>query len=69
MSVRCDSEETMENNKIKPQETRGFDVENPSNAEGKNQGRQPANLHYIEGEYLQRLAAAYKRNNPVRRKP
>jgi len=35
------------NKKIKPQETRGFNVENPPNAEGKNHGRQPANLHYI----------------------
>ena len=30
-----------------PQETQGFNMENPSNVEGKNYGRQPANLHYI----------------------
>ena len=35
------------NSKIKPQETQGFNVENPSNVKGKNHGRQLANLHYI----------------------
>ena len=45
--VRNDGEQTAKNKKIKPQETRGFNVENPPNAEGKNHGRQPANLHYI----------------------
>ena len=41
-----DGEQTAKNNKIKPYETRGFNVENPPNVEGKNYGRQPANLHY-----------------------
>ena len=45
--VRSDGESTRKNNKIKPQETRGFNVENPSNAKRKNYGHQPANLHYI----------------------
>ena len=33
------------------QRTRGFNVKNPPNAEGKNHGRQPANLHYTEYGY------------------
>ena len=37
----------MKNNKIKPQKTREFNVENPPNVEGKNYERQPVNLHYI----------------------
>ena len=37
----------MKRNKINNKKTRGFNVENPPNAEGKNHGRQPANLHYI----------------------
>ena len=45
--VRNNGESTMKNNKIKPQETWGFNVENPPNAEGKNHERQLANLHYI----------------------
>ena len=40
--VRSDDEKTTKNNEIKPQKTRGFNVENPSNAKGKNHGRQPA---------------------------
>jgi len=32
----------MKTAKIKLQETQGFNVENPSNAKGKNHGRQPA---------------------------
>ena len=45
--VRNDGKETAKNSKIKPQETRGFNVENPSNVKRKNHGRQPATLHYI----------------------
>ena len=37
--VRSDGESTRKNNKIKPQETRGFNVENPFNAKEKNHGR------------------------------
>jgi len=40
--VRSDGEKTTKNNEIKPQKTREFNVENPSNAKGKNYGRQPA---------------------------
>jgi len=47
LCVGNDGEQTAKNNKIKPRETQGFNVENPSNAEGKNHGRQPSNLHYI----------------------
>ena len=46
-SVRCVGEKTTKNNKIKLQKTRWFNVENPSNAKGKNHGCQQANLHYI----------------------
>jgi hypothetical protein len=41
------AKKTAKNNKIKPQETRGFNVENTSNAKGKNHGCQAANLYYI----------------------
>ena len=40
--VRSDGEKMTKNRKIKPQKTRGFNVENSSNAKGKNHGRQPA---------------------------
>ena len=33
------------------QRTRGFNMKNPLKVEGKNYGRQPANLHYIECGY------------------
>jgi hypothetical protein len=43
MRRRIDDEEQQD----QPQETGGFNMENPSNVEGKNHGHQQANLHYI----------------------
>ena len=40
----------MQNSTSITEDTR-FNVENPPKAEGKNHGRQPANLHYIECSY------------------
>ena len=45
--LEATAKQTTKNKKIKPQETRGFNVENPSNAKVKNHGRQPAKHHYI----------------------
>ena len=36
------AKQTTKNRKTKPQEDTRFNVENPSNAKGKNHGRQPA---------------------------
>ena len=69
LSVRSDGEKTTKNRKIKPQKTRGFNVKNPSNAKGKNHRRQPARTLLYWVCVLQRLAAAYKRNNELWSKP
>jgi len=39
--LEATANKTMKTAKIKLQETQGFNVENPSNAKGKNHGRQP----------------------------
>lgn len=43
----------MMKNEIK-QSTQDFNVENPSNTNGKNHGRQPAKLYYIGRDYKRR---------------
>jgi len=40
--LEATANKTMKTTKIKLKETQGFNVENPSNAKGKNHGRQPA---------------------------
>ena len=47
LRVTSDSKTTIKLSKIKPTGTRDFNVENPSNKEEKNHGRQPAILHYF----------------------
>ena len=68
MLLEATARQTTKNRKIKPQEDTRFNVENPSNAKGKTTGASQQELHYI-GCVLQRLAAAYKRNNELWSKP
>jgi hypothetical protein len=62
LSVINDGEKRHEVEEIKPQGDTIFNVENPPNTRGKNQGRQPASNFTMIGVRLQTpTAAAYKK--------